>query len=504
MPTPDKSLDEGQVSLARLVADRLSSLTRLRVLVVGDLMLDHYIWGGVERINPEAPVQILRKERETRVPGGASNVAHNIRSLGAIPVLVGLIGRDAQAALFRDCLRECGVSDRRVVACDRPTTVKSRVMSMGQQLLRIDEEDTRPVPAALLAKLVSNALRELPRCGAVILSDYAKGVVVPELIRPVLAEARRLGVPVLADPKGPSWEKYRGVDLLTPNQKEASQASGMEIHSEEDLRAAGRLLLRQCGPRALVVTRGAEGVAVLRPGRRVQTLPARAREVFDVAGAGDSFIAGLALGLAAGLGLAEAAALGNHCGGIVVAKVGVATVSPRELLEALEGNSPSKKIRSLEELKLLAAEWRARGRKVVFTNGCFDLLHPGHIRFLHQAHALGDLLIVGLNTDRSVRALKGPGRPYLPQEERAALLSALEVVDYLLLFDEPTPERALDELRPDILVKGRNIPPDQVVGREIVEAHGGAVRRLPILYDLSVSDIVGGAAGKKRRRPRPA
>ncbi|MFP4580502.1 MAG: D-glycero-beta-D-manno-heptose-7-phosphate kinase [Candidatus Sumerlaeia bacterium] len=500
--SPSKKAPRHQtMDLDELAAGQLKAMRGQRVLVLGDLMLDHYIWGSVDRITAEAPVQILKKDRETHVLGGASNVAHNIQTLGGEAVLMGVIGSDDAGRQFQDCLAETGISSKSLVVLpDRPTTIKTRVVSMGQQLLRIDAEDTTPISGKVFQKLVSTFRREVKNCKAVILSDYAKGVLTRELIGELTPIAREAGVPVLVDPKGQAYEKYRGVDILTPNQKEASLASGVDIHNEDDLREAGRILMRTCKLQALLVTRSAEGVAVIRPRRPVLSLPAKAREVFDVAGAGDSFIAGLAMGIASGLSIADAAALANHCGGIVVAKLGVATVSPDELLAAIRGGVLSNKVRQLEELQLVVSNLQARGRQIVFTNGCFDLLHPGHIRFLHEARSQGDLLVVGLNTDASVRALKGANRPILKADERAAILSALEVVDYIIFFDELTPENILRALRPNILVKGQNIAPDQVVGREIVESYGGKVHRLPVLEDDTAMDLVDSIRGEAARQ----
>ncbi len=474
-------LSQSALSLDSLIASDLKPLAGKSVLIVGDLILDHCLWGSVERTTPEAPVPIVRHERDTWGLGGAANVAHNITSLGGKAFLVGTIGRDEAGAQMRELLQKAGIDTSGVLCVEgRPTTLKTRVMSMGQQLLRIDREETTPLDDKITDKLVASVRRQARKCGAVLLSDYAKGALGSDVISASLAEAHRLGVPVLVDPKGQDYSKYRGADLLTPNLREATLAVGYSIQNDADLERAGRLLMKKCDLKALVITLGPEGMAILRPARRVVRIPARAREVFDVSGAGDTTIATLTLGLAAGLPLDDAAALANHAGGIVVGKLGVAAVTPQELKNAVTGGGAVSKIRSIEELKGLLANQQSTGRKVVFTNGCFDLLHTGHIRFLHEARRLGDILVVGLNTDRSVRALKGASRPILPQEERAAILSALEVVDYVVFFDDLTPEPLLEGLRPDILVKGDNLPQDRVVGREIVENYGGVVRQLRV------------------------
>ena len=333
-----------------------------------------------------------------------------------------------------------------------------------------------------------------------ISSDYAKGVLDQRVIAAALSEARKNNIPIIADPKGQDYEKYRGADVLTPNQVEVSLVMGRRVTNEDELLSAGRSLIRRCQLKGLIITRGPEGVAVMRPRRKLQSIPARAREVFDDTGAGDSFIAVLALCLAAGLSLEDAAAVANHAGGIVVGKRGVATVLPAELKAALSGQNSMSKVRTVGDMKFQVSNHQTQGRKVVFTNGCFDLLHPGHIQFLHEAKRLGDMLIVGLNTDRSVRAIKGPSRPILREDERAAILSALEVVDYIVFYDEETPEHLLRELKPDLLVKGRNIPKAQVVGRDIVESYGGQVKRLPILHDTNVTGLLESIAGKMKKK----
>ena len=473
------SLTQSALSLESLIASDFKPLAGKSVLIVGDLILDHCLWGSVERTTPEAPVPIVRHERDTWGLGGAANVAHNVTSLGGKAFLVGTIGRDEAGVQMLSLLKKAGIDTSGVVSVEgRPTTLKTRVMSMGQQLLRIDREETGPLDDRNIEKLTASVCRLAGKCGAALLSDYAKGVLGPEVIAASLAEAHRREVPVLVDPKGQDYSKYRGADLLTPNLREATLAVGHPIQNDADLERAGRQLIRQCGLQAIVITLGPEGMAIIRPRGAVARIPARAREVFDVTGAGDTTIATLTLGLAAGLPLSDAAALANHAGGIVVGKLGVAAVTPQELKNAVAGGGAISKIRSIEELKGLLANQQSTGRKVVFTNGCFDLLHTGHIRFLHEARRLGDILVVGLNTDRSVRAVKGASRPILPQEERAAILSALEVVDYVVFFDDLTPEPLLEGLRPDILVKGDT--QDHVVGREIVENYGGVVRQLRV------------------------
>lgn len=494
---PAKVKPHGYPTLSQIVEADLKPLRRGLVLVVGDLIADHYIWGQVERITPEAPVQVVRQADETWALGGAANVAHNVLTLGGKVKLVGVVGDDEEGRRLNEAIREAGIPVGGILRDkSRPTTRKTRVVSMAQQLLRLDRETARPVGRFMEDRLARSIERAAPSCGAIVLSDYAKGVLTPRVIRAALRAARRAKAPVFVDPKGHDYGRYRGADYLTPNQREAAQASAVAIGSDKDIARAGRKLIDQCRLQALIVTRGAEGFSIVPRAGSVRTVPARAREVYDVTGAGDTFMAGLALGVAAGMGLVDAAMMANEAAGIAVARVGMAAVSPMELLASLRGVGAGAKVRSLKELRMLLPSLRTRGRKIVFTNGCFDLLHAGHIRFLEEARRQGDVLVVGLNTDRSVRAVKGPRRPILCEAERAAVLSAIESVDYLVFYDEETPEPLLEALRPDILVKGRNVAPDQVVGREIVERYGGRVVRVPVMGGASTSGLIDSIIGK--------
>ena len=486
-----------RMTIPELLRQEMKPLAGQKVLVIGDLILDHYLWGSVERTCYEAPVPVLRHERDSWVLGAAGNVANNIASLGGRALMVGVVGHDGDGERLINLLKNSAIDTTGVARLEgRPTSVKTRVSSQGQQMLRIDNEDTSPLSAAAEKKVIQSIARLAPSCRMIIVSDYAKGVVTDGVIKAALGAAKKAGARVLVDPKGRDYRKYRGADVVKPNDREVALAVGRSVGNEEELLAAGRELIRRCGMKSLIISRGPEGMAVLEARRKPRMIPARAREVFDVTGAGDTVVATLALGLAVGLSLADAATLANHAAGVVVAKLGVSTVSPEELREAISGRNGAYKVRPVDELRILLTNLQSTGRKVVFTNGCFDLLHPGHIYFLHEAKRLGDVLVVGLNTDRSVRALKGAPRPILPQSERAAILSALQVVDYIVFFDELTPEDLLEKLRPDILVKGRNIPEDQVVGREIVKRYGGKVRRLPILHSSTVTDMVDAIVGK--------
>ncbi|MCX7017118.1 MAG: D-glycero-beta-D-manno-heptose-7-phosphate kinase [Candidatus Sumerlaeota bacterium] len=460
------------------------------VLVVGDIILDRYVWGDVSRISPEAPAPVVRLRDQTSGLGGAANVVANLAALGARPALVGVVGADAAAAELRSLLSAIGVgANGLVVDRARPTTVKTRVMSMGHQLLRLDREDDSAFPSAVARRLVKAFAHVLPSAEVVVFSDYDKGVLAPGLCEMLLSLAKQAGKPTLVDPKGADYRKYRGATILKPNEKEAA-AAGLKIGSDDALAAAARSLQKTAQCRAVVVTRGGLGVSVFERGKPPAHFPARARSVYDVTGAGDSFVAAMAAALAAGASVAEAARIGNAAGAIVVGKLGAATTEPAELLAWLEPGRPVHKLRSVQQMRAEVEALRAAGRRIVFTNGCFDLLHLGHIKFLERARQLGDALIVALNSDRSVRAIKAPPRPVLNEEERASILASLDAVDYILIFDEPTPERLLALLRPDILVKGKTQRADEVVGREIVESHGGKVVLLPLLGETTTDAMV--------------
>jgi len=484
----------------------LEACRRLRALVIGDLMLDHYLRGVVERTSPEAPVPVLCVKDDAWIAGGAGNVAANLAAMGARVEMAGVVGADDNAPRALALLETAGNRTGGVVRDpSRPTTLKTRALAQGQQILRIDREDSRPVSEPVARQLLRRARRALDRVDGVVISDYAKGTLGAETLSALIRMCREAGKPVIGDPKGLDYRRYAGVDCLTPNEKEAQAASGVAITDEASLRRAAAALNRQVGGRAICVTRGAQGVAVFPRRGEAVFLPALAREVYDVTGAGDTFTAHLALGFFQGLSLAEAAAWGNLAAGIVVGKLGAATVSPGELLGHAAGERHLAKLHTAAELEPILASLRAAGRRVVFTNGCFDLLHVGHIQFLETARSLGDCLVVAINSDESVRRVKGAPRPLLPEAERAALLASLNFVDYVVVFGESSPEPLLRRLRPDVLVKGGGLRPEEVVGREIVEAAGGEARVLPMFGDRSVSQLLdqwakalGGGAAKSR------
>lgn len=460
----------------------IDTLPDAHVLVVGDVMLDRFTYGKVERISPEAPIPVLRATREVAMLGGAGNVACNIVSMGARASLLSVVGDDpAGLELMRlagdrlggivDLIRETG----------RETSVKTRFLSGAQHLLRVDRESLGPVAAQTADRLVRTAERLLKDCSVLVLSDYGKGVLKPDVIRRLIAAARALGLPVLVDPKGRDWSRYAGATVITPNRRELSEASGMPSGSDAEIARACERVIDDTGIPAIVATRSEDGMSVVsgKDGALAIThLKAEAREVFDVSGAGDTVIATLAAVLATGVDLVTAARLANVAAGIVVGKVGTATVRPEELRAALhrqDWEQSEAKVAGLDIALERVARWRSRGQQVGFTNGCFDLLHPGHISLLRQAKAACDRLIVGLNSDASVKRLKGETRPVQGEGARATVLASLADVDLVVVFEEDTPLRLIEAIKPDVLVKGADYTIDKVVGADVVRRNGGKV-----------------------------
>lgn len=464
------------------------------ILVIGDVMLDRYLLGSASRISPEAPVPIVLLKKSENRAGGAANVAANLSGLGLKTSIVGCIGQDENGEILKNIIAQNHiVTDFLFQSEARPTVAKTRVMSGNQQIVRIDDESHAAFSQAesqnLLEKIEA-ALAQKP--SIVILSDYAKGVVSDEVCKAVISRCHALNIPVIADPKGTDYRKYAGATALTPNKKETSEACRVAMHETEKLLGAATQLKTQLNLKFLAVTRGEEGVSLLE-NNAITHIPATAKQVFDVSGAGDTVISTLAAGLAHGLNTFEALQLANIAAGIVVGKVGTVPVTRAELLKALaaeEGLSQVDKICTTETLKTLVQAWRASGQKVVFTNGCFDLLHAGHVTYLEAAKKTGDKLILGLNTDRSVSALKGPTRPVIHENDRARVLAALEAVDAVILFDEDTPLSLINMVKPDVIVKGDDYTEDQVVGGNEVKSWGGSVKLIPLVQGRSTSNII--------------
>ena len=465
---------------------------QLRVLVIGDLMLDRYIVGEVDRISPEAPVPVLRHAHRYQRPGGAANVAMNLSGLGCQPVLAGFWGDDAERRELEDLLQQAGVDTVGVVSTALPTVSKTRIVGRTQQLLRLDIESREPPSVEDAQRLAERAEALVEKAHAVVLSDYAKGALTAELCERIIRRARALGIPVLADPKTPDLSKYAGATVVCPNLQELAQATGTSMEDTPAMLAAGERQRQRHGIAVLAVTMSERGMQVLSAEGSFHS-PARAREVFDVSGAGDTVIATLAAGFAAALPLATAVELANLAAGVVVGKVGTAPIAHHELTALL---TPSQQLRDAEKIlsreALLArvADWRANGETVVFTNGCFDLLHVGHVTLMEDCRRFGSKVVLGLNTDASVRRLKGPSRPVVGERDRARVMAALGAVDAVTLFDEDTPLVLIEALAPDALVKGGDYTVETVVGHESVLARGGRVEIVPVVEGFSTTGIV--------------
>jgi len=447
---------------------RVLQKARPRILVIGDLMIDHYLWGGCERISPEAPVQVVDIARETTVLGGAGNVINNLVALGASVDVAGVIGDDESGEELKEMLLALGVShDGLVVQKGRKTSKKSRIVASNQQILRYDRESKDPISQESVNRVVEYATDVMGECDIVILSDYGKGVITEEVAQGIITCAREMGKKVLVDPKGKDYTKYRGATLLTPNKKEASEATGISIHDDASLQEALLTLKERCDLECSMITLSEDGIAIY--DETMRRFPTVAREVFDVTGAGDTVIASLAFGLSACMSIDDAARFSNRAAAVVVGKIGSATVTLEEIEEyeaSLHQSDSRAHLKTQNEIVDIVARLREKNKQIVFTNGCFDILHVGHVKYLQEAKSYGDVLIVGLNTDDSVRILKGPTRPVNNQEDRAYILGALEAVNYVVMFSEETPYELIKSIAPDILVKGGDYEGKSVVGAE--------------------------------------
>jgi D-beta-D-heptose 7-phosphate kinase/D-beta-D-heptose 1-phosphate adenosyltransferase len=470
-----------------------TAFDRGRIMVVGDLMLDEYVWGTVERISPEAPVPVLSVTNEEFTLGGAGNVAKNIAVLGGRVAVAGVVGKGAHGRRLREELSAIGADVEAVFdEPGRPTTRKTRVIAEHQQMMRIDREISIDISNSSAAKLIRQVKSCLPSTDVLLISDYGKGVVTRRVVSELAAAAAAAGKIAIADPKSIDYSKYAGLTLITPNKKEAALASGIEIRDESGLFAAGRRLLETVAIEKLLVTCGKDGMVFFERGAEPLKVGTRARQVYDVSGAGDTVAAVLSLGLAAGFGYPDAIRLANTAAGVVVGKVGTAAVTRAELMEALQpGVEPSaRKQKTLSEMAQLAGELRRAGKRIVLTNGCFDLLHAGHIRLFAASRAFGDALVVALDDDESVRQLKGAGRPVIGATERVRILSALDSVDYVMVFATRELDRVIEAVRPDVLTKGSNYENDTVIGRELVERLGGRVALVPVTESVSSTRII--------------
>jgi D-beta-D-heptose 7-phosphate kinase/D-beta-D-heptose 1-phosphate adenosyltransferase len=477
----------------------VEGLTSGSILLLGDFMLDCYIHGDIERISPEAPVPVMKAlSRESR-PGGAGSVAANIRALDARVICLGVVGDDEAGSELCRKLSLTGANiDHLLSLPGRPTTLKERFVGLaqhrhGQQVLRVDHEDSSELPRTIGDQLLADLKKLLPKVDILCLEDYGKGLLSHHLCRAAIDLAKKARKPVLVDPaRTADFSKYAGADLITPNRFEASLAAGLQITDPDSLSLAAEKLLAAGKFNALVITLDKEGAYLLQKGQAGSLIPTRPREVYDVTGAGDVVLAALAVGLASGCDLPGAVAFANIAGGLAVEKPGAATVSRQEILADLIAGQAgfSGKIRTAEQLAQELQPFRRNSQTIVFTNGCFDVLHMGHISLLAQARAKGDVLVVGLNSDESIRANKGPDRPVCSEQQRAGVLAGLESVDYVVIFNDTEPIKLLDKLRPDILVKGEDCIERGVVGRELVEAYGGKVELVPMVPECSTTNII--------------
>ena len=492
--------------MSERLAELVTGLAKRRILVVGDYMLDRYLWGSVDRISQEAPIPVLKVDRRDHRPGGAGSVAATLAALGARAVAAGTVGQDADGKLLRGLLRASGVSTAGILTDrSRPTTVKTRMIARSQQMLRVDEESSAEIDAAMAARLGAFCVKAAASADAVVVQDHAKGAVTRRLVRELAGACRKHRVPLIVDPAPTGdYTPYRGVTLLTPNRAESQHATGIRITDEDAAARAGRRLVRDLNLKAAVITLDREGMAVTEKGKATVMVPATALEVFDVTGAGDVVAATIALALAGGESVLDAARLANVAAGIEVGKVGVGTVSKREILERIQGGVESR-VKSRPDLVTICSDLHSRGRTIVFTNGCFDLLHIGHVRLLSQAKRFGDALIVAINSDASTRRIKGPGRPIIPEDARAGMLAALECVDYVTVYDEDTPVPLLKLVRPDVIVKGGEYGKEGVVGGKLVESMGGRIEAVPMVKGFSTTQVAERArrnAKKKRSGAR--
>lgn len=481
----------------------IDNLGAPKVAVVGDLILDHYVFGSVSRISPEAPIPVLHVTREEDRLGGAANVAANILSLGGRCTLVGAIGADEPGKRFGALCRQAKGLSLAAAKAQRPTVLKTRMVSQNQQMLRVDREHHAELNRNELAEVRERAVNALAGARAVVISDYGKGVVTPQSAQALIKAARKAKVPVIVDPKGRDYSRYRGATAVTPNRAEAEQATGMDCSSMAGVEAAGRALVESLGLKAAVITLSAQGVAVIPAKGEMAHFPANARSVYDVTGAGDTFIAALTLCVAAGADFNTAARVANYAAALKVARFGAVAITRQELRRSVtgahEGFDHAGKVLEADDLAKALQSHRARGQKIVFTNGCFDLLHQGHVTYLNFCRGQGDVVVVGLNSDASVRRLKGPARPVNDEQSRARVLAALNDVDYVSVFQQDTPEQLIRALAPDVLVKGEDWSGKKVAGADFVEQRGGKVVFAPFVAGKSTTAMIDKAnKGSKR------
>ena len=490
--------------------ERLETVGRPRIAIIGDLIMDRYMIGDVSRISPEAPIPVLAVKSNDLRLGGAGNVVSNLIAMEADVDVVGVVGDDGLGRAMREMFEERQVHvEGLVIADDRPTIEKTRMMSGVQQMLRVDRELAKPIDGATEKLVIQAALASVERCDGVVLSDYGKGVLTDDVLAQVIAAARQRGIPVLVDPKGADFTRYKGATLVTPNRKEAELALGRSIASLEELPQAADELTQSAELDFIVITLSAEGIYYRSSSKAVNPtegrVPAMARAVYDVTGAGDTVVSQLALYLSLRWELAEAVAMANHAAGVVVERLGTHSVTRAELTARLRATQPKQgKVLDSHSLSSTVEDWRRQDRRIVFTNGCFDVIHAGHVSYLRFARERGDVLLVGVNSDASVSRLKGPTRPVNGLDDRLAVLAAMEMVDAVVAFEGDTPKDLIEAVTPDVLVKGEDWADKGVVGREWVESHGGQVVLAPVMAGRSTTNILKRAQTGESASQKPA
>jgi len=462
------------------------------VAVIGDIIMDRYIWGDVTRISPEAPVPVVKVKRTTANLGGAGNVAMNLKGLGCTPILVGTRGEDPNGAVLMDILNRESLEHHILTIPDHITTTKTRIIGQRQQVVRLDEESSNYIIPVLHAQLMKHIKSICSTVDAVIISDYGKGLMTENITREIIKHCCAEKMPVFVDPKGVSWERYSNATCITPNTSELYLTAPYDMQDESDLEKQATKLMQKLALEYLLVTRGSQGMTLFAKNASPTRIPAKAKEVFDVSGAGDTVIATITATFAAGLTMQEAAEIANKAASVVVGKIGTQPIEAIELRQIATGESllERKKIVTRQVALSKISSWRNMGKKIVFTNGCFDILHVGHIKLLNTAAKEGDKLIVGLNSDASVKQLKGDKRPVVHEAQRATLLAGIKGVDLVVLFGEETPMDLIQQFEPDVLVKGGDYQPETVVGYEAVVKNGGRVVIVPLVDGVSTSSFI--------------
>jgi D-beta-D-heptose 7-phosphate kinase/D-beta-D-heptose 1-phosphate adenosyltransferase len=463
-----------------------------KILVIGDLMLDEHIWSKVGRISPEAPVPVAEVMKITHVPGGCGNVAANIAAMGGTPILVGLIGKDSSGEKLKSALKKANISTKYIIqTAERPTILKSRIIAASQHMVRVDREKKEHISQNLYKRILASIKKIIPQADGIIISDYKKGILTPKVCKEIISQANKYKIPVSVDPKGKDYSKYRSVTIITPNAKEAQEASGVKIENENDLAKAGKVLLRKTNTKHILITRGKDGMSLFSQNGNHLHVPAVPREVFDITGAGDTVISALTISMACKAQTKDVVYLANLAAAISVGKIGTQAVSKKEIIDALDEKDPGiRKIKSRKEIAKISQKAKEENAKIVFTNGCFDILHLGHVRYLKEAKKLGDILIVGLNSDSSVRKLKGNSRPYIPENERAEILASLEYVDYVTIFSELRPDKLIETVRPDVHVKGGDYKIEELPERKVVKSLRGEIIIIPPIAGRSTTSLI--------------